>query len=217
VAPGATQVAVSAGGKSALIPVTVNARPVSLVRVTPASTSIFEGEATTLAAEALDAAGGTVAGRPAIWSTSNAAVATVTSTGDVTGVAPGTVNVTATIDGVAGAAIVTVQPVPVASLSLAPSTGSLIVGQSLQLTATPRDATGLALAGRAIAWTSSLPASLSVSSTGLVTALAAGTATITATSEGRSATARITAAPVPVAAITLTPSSATLAAGRTLQ
>ncbi len=217
VAPGATQVAASAGGKSIVIPVTVSARPVSLVRVTPASTAIIEGTSTALTAQALDAAGATVAGRPVLWATSDAAIATVTSTGVVSAVAPGTVTVSATIDGVVGTAIVTVQPVPVASLSLTPPTASLIVGDFVQLTATPRDASGAALSGRSIAWSSSAQSLVSVSSTGLVTALAVGTATITATSEGKSATARITASLVPVESITLSPASATIAAGRTVQ
>lgn len=217
VAPGVTQVAVSVGGKSAIIPVTVNARPVSLVRVTPASLVLIEGAATTLTAQALDAAGDTVPGRPVLWATSDAAVATVTSTGVVSTVAPGTANVTATIDGVVGTAILTVQPVPVASLTLTPPTASLIVGDFLQLTATPRDANGAALAGRSIAWSSSAPSLVSVSSTGVVTALAPGSATITASSEGKSATARVAASLVPVESITLSPGSTTIAAGRTVQ
>lgn len=217
VAPGATQVAVSVGGKSAIIPVTVNARPVSLVRITPASLVMVEGASTTLTAQALDAAGDTVSGRPVLWATSDAAVATVTSTGVVSTVAPGTANVTATIDGVVGTAILTVQPVPVASLTLTPPIASLIVGDFLQLTATPRDANGAALAGRSIAWSSSAPSLVSVSSTGVVTALAPGSATITASSEGKSATARIAASLVPVESITLSPGSTTIAAGRNVQ
>jgi uncharacterized protein YjdB len=217
VANGNTQVSVSAGGKSALIPVTVNPRPISLVRVTPSPLAVLSGATAQLTAQALDAGGSSVTGRPVIWATSSAAVATVTSTGLVTGVAAGTANVTATIDGVVGTSVVTVQPVPISSIVLAPATATVIVGQSLQLTATPRDSVGNALMGRALAWTSSSPTVASVSSTGLVTALSRGTATITVTSEGVGATARLTIALVPVDTITVSPATATLAAGRTLQ
>jgi trimeric autotransporter adhesin len=214
---GNTQVAVSAGGKSALIPVTVNPRPISLVRVTPSPLTLLAGASGQLTAQALDAGGSNVTGRPVIWATSSAAIATVTSTGLVTGVAAGTANLTATIDGVVGSSVVNVQPVPVASIILAPSSATVIVGQSLQLTATPRDSVGNALSGRPINWTSSNASIASVSSTGLVTALSRGTSTITASSERASATARLTIALVPVDTITVSPATATLAAGRTLQ
>lgn len=217
ISQGSTQIAVSAGGKSAIVPVTVNARPVSLVRVTPSTAAIFAGGAQQLTAEALDAGGATVTGRPVIWSTANAAIATVTSTGVVTGLVAGTVNISATIDGVAGASVVTVQPVPIASILLTPPTSSLIVGQSLQLAATPRDSNGTALAARALSWTSNSPTVASVSSTGLVTALSAGTATITAAAEGKSATSRITVSLVPVDTVSVTPRTTTLAAGQVQQ
>jgi len=217
VAAGGTQIAVSAGGKSAVVPVTVNARPVSLVRVTPSTMSIIAGATTQLTAEALDAGSEVVEGRPVIWATTNASIATVTSTGLVTGVTAGTTNITATIDGVVGSSVLTVQPVPVASVTLTPSTDALIVGQQLQLTATPRDAAGLPLSGRAVTWSSNAPANASVSSTGVVTALAQGAATITATSEGKSATSRITVSLVPIDTVTVTPRTANLPAGQTLQ
>ncbi|MBK9406471.1 MAG: Ig-like domain-containing protein [Gemmatimonadetes bacterium] len=217
VSQGGTQIAASAGGKSAILPVTVNARPVSLVRVTPSTATIVAGTTTALSAEALDAGGATVTGRPVIWATSNATIATVTSTGVVTGVAAGAANVTATVDGVAGASVVTVQPVPIASISLTPATGALILGQSLQLVATPRDAAGNALNGRSITWSSNAPTVASVSSTGLVTALATGAATITAASEGRSATSRLTVSLVPVDTVSVTPRTTTLAAGQVQQ
>lgn len=217
VSNGNTQVAVSAGGKSALIPVTVNPRPITLVRVTPSPLGLLAGATAQLTAEALDAGGSSVTGRPVIWATSSATIATVTSTGLVTGVAAGTANVTATIDGVVGTSVVNVQPVPIASIVLAPATATVIVGQALQLTATPRDSAGNALMGRAIAWTSSDPSIASVSSTGLVTALARGAATITASSEGVNATARLTVALVPVDTITVSPATSTLAAGRSVQ
>ena len=92
----------------------------------------------------------------------------------------------------------TVTTVPVASVTVSPATASIQVGQTVQLTATPRDASGNPLSGRAIAWASSAPGVATVSGTGLVTGVAAGSATITATSEGQSGTATVTVtAPLP--------------------
>ncbi len=80
----------------------------------------------------------------------------------------------------------------VASVALSQTAATLIRTAALQLTATPRDAGGNAVGGQAVVWTSSAPAIASVSATGLVTALANGTDTISASSGGRSATAVVT-------------------------
>ena len=81
---------------------------------------------------------------------------------------------------------------PVASVTVSPAAASIALGQTVQLTATPRDSQGNALAGRVVAWSTSDASVATVSGSGLVTAVAVGGATITATSEGKSAGAAIT-------------------------
>ena len=83
-------------------------------------------------------------------------------------------------------------PAAVASISVSPSTATLNAGATSQLTATTRDASNNVLTGRTITWVSANTAVATVSATGLVTAKAAGTAQVTATSEGKSASASIT-------------------------
>jgi hypothetical protein len=83
-------------------------------------------------------------------------------------------------------------PQNVATVGVSPSSATLIVQQTEQLTATARDAQGAALTGRTITWSSSASGVASVSTAGLVTAVAEGSATITATSEGKSGSATIT-------------------------
>ncbi len=92
----------------------------------------------------------------------------------------------------ADTSVVTVVAVPVASVTVTPPTPSVQVGQPVQLTATPRDASGNALNGRVVTWGMSDAAVATVNGNGLVTGVAAGTATITATSEGQSGTAAVT-------------------------
>lgn len=214
---GVTQVAASVGGKSALVAVTVSARPVTSVRVTPPTTTVVAGSTASLAAQGLDVGGTAVTGRPVLWSSSNASIATVSSTGVVTGVDAGTATITATIDGISGSAIVNVQPIPVASVVINPNTGSVIVGRTLQLIAAPLDANGGSLAGRVVTWSSSNASMASVSSTGLVTGVSAGRVTITATSEGKSGTSTITSTLAPVDTVTVTPAAPTIASGQTVQ
>lgn len=76
---------------------------------------------------------------------------------------------------------------PVEALDVAPGVATLLVGGVVQLTAEPRDARDAVLAGRAVAWTSSDTAVARVDArTGRIAAVRAGTATITATCEGKS-------------------------------
>src|SRR2546422_655211 len=81
---------------------------------------------------------------------------------------------------------------PVASVTLAPSSASLHVGDTVRLTATPWDSAGNILTARNIAWTSDSSAVATVTSSGLVRAVAAGSSTIRATSEGKTGTAAVT-------------------------
>jgi acid phosphatase len=93
----------------------------------------------------------------------------------------------------ASASVTVACAIPVATVTVSPASVSLQIGQSSQLTATPKDANGNPLTGRAITWSSSNTAIATVSGSGLVTGVAAGgPATITATSEGRSGSAAVT-------------------------
>ena len=85
--------------------------------------------------------------------------------------------------------------VPVSSVAVTPATATVQVGQTVQLTATAKDASGNVLPGRTVTWASSNTAVATVSGSGLVTGVAAGgPVTITATSEGQSGTAAVTVA-----------------------
>ena len=85
----------------------------------------------------------------------------------------------------------------VASVTIDTPAASVNVGETSQLVATVRDQAGTSLSGRAITWISSDIGVASVSATGLVTGVAVGSATITATSEGKSGSAVITVTPRP--------------------
>ncbi|MGH7546987.1 MAG: Ig-like domain-containing protein [Gemmatimonadales bacterium] len=89
------------------------------------------------------------------------------------------------------------SPEPVASVDVTPPSASVLEGQTVQLTAMPRDANGNPLSGRAVTWASGNPAVATVSASGLVTGVAAGSATITATSEGQNGTSLITVTTLP--------------------
>jgi len=83
-------------------------------------------------------------------------------------------------------------PAPVATVTVSPDNVTLVPQETRTLTATLRDAAGNALSGRTVAWSTSAGGVASVDGSGVVTAAAAGSATITATSEGRSGSSSIT-------------------------
>ena len=92
----------------------------------------------------------------------------------------------------------TTTPAVVATILLSQSSATLAPGAAVQLTATALDAGGAAISGSTISWSTSSATVATVTSTGLVTAVASGSATITATSGGKSAQATITET-IPVA------------------
>jgi len=190
---------------------------VASVTVTPATTNMSDGQTVQLTATAKDANGNPLTGRAMAWSSNNTSVATVSGSGLVTAVGAGSATITATSEGQSGTAAITVVRVPVASVTVAPASATVNEGQTLQLTATPKDANGNPLSGRAVAWSSSNTSVATVNGSGLVTVVVAGSATITATSEGQSGTAAITVAHVPVASVTVTPASASVSVGQTVQ
>lgn len=83
----------------------------------------------------------------------------------------------------------------VARVTITPATGTLEVGATSQLSAVAYDGSGAVLPGKSIAWSSSAGTVASVTSTGLVTGVSQGSATITATADGRRGTADITVVP----------------------
>ncbi len=187
--------------------------PVAAVTITPSSGSVIVGNALVLSAVARDASGGALTDRTITWTVSNAAVATVTVTGTLTAVSPGVVTVSAASEGRIGSATITVLPVPVASVIISPTTVSLVIGNTQQFSGTPRDAGGNVLSGRVVTWSVTQPQIATVNAAGFLTAVATGTVNVTATSEGQSATAVVTVTQVPVAALTVSPTTATMIIG----
>jgi alpha-tubulin suppressor-like RCC1 family protein len=120
-------------------------------------------------------------------------VATVDSAGRVRGVAPGLAVITASIDVASDSAAVTVLPA-VETIGVSPDVWSMVRGGSIQLTATLRDGEGglLDIEARPVRWESSKPGLVEVDTTGLATGVGAGTATVSAMREGRSAAVDVT-------------------------
>jgi uncharacterized protein YjdB len=105
----------------------------------------------------------------------------------------GTINVDAVFGSTSNVAAGTTAIAAVGSVTLSPATASVNVGSTVLLTATVKDVGGTVLLGRTVTWTTSNAAVATVSTGGLVTGVAAGTAAITGSSGGKSGTAAVTA------------------------
>ena len=202
VAPGSATITAQAGDQSAICTVTVEKRfiPVTSVTLDKATLELVEGDEATLVATVKpdDATDKTVT-----WSTSNAAVATV-SGGKVVAVAPGSATITAKAGEVSASCTVTVakKVIPVSGISLDNTSVPLKEGQEIQLTATvtPEDATD-----KTVTWSSDKINIATVDNTGKVKAVAEGTAVITAKAGDKTATCTITVSKnvIPVTSVTL--------------
>ena len=97
-------------------------------------------------------------------------------------------------------------PPAVASVTIEPTGPGLNTGQSVQLTATARAADGTAISGKQFTWATQNGAVASVSTTGFVIGLSAGTAVITASVDGRTGQVTVTVVdPSPVIITSVSP------------
>ena len=190
---------------------------VATVEITPSPAIVAVGASVLLTATPLDAGGNALTGRKVLWVSADPNFATVSGGGVVTGKFVGTVPIAASIEGKSATADVVVIPMPVALVRISPASRDLTVGQTAQLTAEVLDARGVVLPGRTVTWSSSAPNVVTVTSSGLVTALSPGNATITASSEGRSGTSSVRVELAPVARVEVTPADISIRVGQNAQ
>jgi uncharacterized protein YjdB len=185
-------------------------RGVARVVVRPESPSVGVDQTLELTATAYDQADNSLPDMVARWQVGDARVATVSTSGVVTGVSVGSTTVSATIDAVAGSTdlTVTAPTPPLASVTVEPAELQLAPGRMGRFAATLRDFDGNPFTGPTITWTTDAPAVANVDAGGVVTANGQGTATVTATVQGLSATATVTVDPLfTIVSLEITPAS----------
>jgi hypothetical protein len=160
------------------------ARIVSVTIATP-SVILSQAETQPVAVTIQDADGNTLQNVSGVtWESADNAVVSVTQAGQIRGVGlGGPVNVTVSVEGKSATTSVTVVP---ARIDITPGTGTLALGGSRQLSGLALDAEGNPISGAGlITWSSSNNAVATVSSTGLLTPVAAGATVISAAVAGR--------------------------------
>ncbi|MDO4335639.1 MAG: Ig-like domain-containing protein [Bacteroidales bacterium] len=210
---GKATITATAGGKSATCAVTVNATAAESVTLNYSVYSLKVTESVNLEATVLPAS---TTDKTITWTTSDASVATVDANGKVTGVKVGSATITATAkSGVSASCTINVVSTDAGTITLNKTEATLKATETVQLTATilPETTTD-----KTVKWTTSDAAIATVDANGKVTAVAVGTANITATAvSGISASCKITVVETPAATITLNKTSASLKATETLE
>ena len=125
------------------------------------------------------------------WESQHPEVATVSATGLLTGIAPGSTTITATVGTVRGTAAVTVLG-PIVSVTLIPTPPAIAVGDEAFWDLEARDAGGTLMARWDAAWRSDDPGIALALLHGGIIGVQPGTAEISATVEGVTGRARVT-------------------------
>lgn len=199
----------------------IPAASLTSVAVTPATASIAIGASQQFIATAVYSDGSARdVTTNAAWTSAAPAVANInTATGVAASLAAGTSVITATYDGKAGSATLTVVPANLVSLALTPALASLNVGNAVQYVAmgtfdnnTTRDITAVSR------FTSASPNVATIDeTTGMAHAKAPGAAVISATSNGLSASAVLNVQPAALMSLSVNPATSTLQIGATRQ
>ena len=151
-----------------------------------------------------------------MWSSSNTAVATVDTNGVVSGIAAGNVSISASVASVQGMTSLTIIPKKeLVSINISSPNMTVFLNESLQLalTATYNDQTTRNVAAEA-QWSTDMPSIVSVDSTGKVSALALGQATISASYDGKTATFSVSVTDGPtVTSLMVSPTTLNLSIG----
>ena len=180
--------------------------PVSAVDVTAPSPTLLVGAQMKLVATPR-ARGGEPLQRTVAWSSTNEGIATVSATGVVTAVAPGSVSIVAASGSRTGIVPIVVTPVPVTPVAevrlSVDDEVQLDWNGTVQLSAVPLDAQGNELPARGVWWLSSNTGIATISATGVVQAVGPGIGMITAVIDGQPATVGVRVKQAPVESVVL--------------
>jgi trimeric autotransporter adhesin len=223
---GTANVTAAFSGVTGMTLLTVSSATLQSIAVTPKSSLVVPASNEQLNATGTFTDGSTqVLNQNVTWSetdTSGSNVATVGTTGIVTGQSAGTANVTAKSGSISGSASLAVEGSALKSIQV--SSQSTSVPETIQL---PFTATGLFADSNkldltsVVTWTSSAPAVATVSnapnSDGVATGVAMGSTTIAASFQGQSDSANLTVTNATLVSITVTPANPSISLGSTQQ
>ncbi len=217
VAAGTSLITATAGSISGNTTLTVTAAALSSIAVTPVNPSVANGLSKQFLATGTYTDGtSTDITTDVTWSSGTIGVATVSSVGLATGIAPGTSLITASWQSKTGSTTLTVTAATLSSIAVTPVNPSVVNGLSRQFlaTGTYTDGTSTDIT-TVVTWSSGTIGVATVVSGGLATGMSAGTSVITATLDTIAGNTTLTVTAATLASITVTPVNPSVVAGLT--
>ena len=227
ISAGSTTISATWQGVSGTALITVSSATITSIVIAPAQPQVAAGVPVRFSAAAIlsDQTSQDVTSQ-ATWTSSDAGIAAISDSFPGKGIcqtlAPGSAVISATFGGTSGSTTITVSPATLSTIQVTPFAPRIPVGYR-----TPMQATGLYTDNSTqdltflATWSSSAPATAAVSDSngtkGLLSPLAAGTATITASFQGMSGTDVVTVTNATLQSIAVNPATVTLAVQQTQQ
>jgi len=187
------------------------------ISVAPATLTLPVNGASSIVGTAFDCSGNSIRNKKISYSSSNTAVATVTTEGNVIAVSVGGASISAVANGKSASVQVTVTPEAAANVTITPSTLTLRRTNTRQLTATARNSQNIVITGRTFRWGSSNSSIVSVDQNGMLTALTPGTVVINAEADQTSGNATVTVTEIPIGSCSLAPANSRLTVSQNVQ
>ena len=179
-------------GEDGAEPTAPEAPRATTVEVSPATAELAAlGATVQLSAAVRDQNGQAMAGASVSWSSGDTLAATVDASGLVTAVGNGTATITATSGSASGSGAVMVDQAT-SAVVVSPAEDTVVLGDTLRLTAEAFDANGHRIGGAVLSWSSSDAGVAQVDESGLVRGVAEGTVRVTAAAGDASGVAGIT-------------------------
>ena len=157
------------------------------IEIAPKTAAVEIGQAVTFQATYFDTLGDEASETVFQWRSLSPALVTIDENGLATGRQAGQAMVVALAEGIQSApALLTVvaDANQVAQIVVAPDSGVLRIGETLQFTATALNLSGNEIFGKSFSWRSSDSEIVTITDTGLATAIATGNAEVVATTDG---------------------------------
>jgi hypothetical protein len=186
---------------------------IATVEVKASANEAEVGQQVKLTAVAKDAAGKVINEQPSAYFAGPFDIAAADDSGNVKLFGPGEVTAGALFGRTPGFITITVKPATIKTVEIKSITTPLVVGSTVQLEATTRIFNGDPRTGVAISWATDKPAVATVDAGGVVTGVAPGKATITATSGAASGTTTITVVKSTLRGLMIEPRSTTARTG----
>jgi len=219
VTKGQATIVASVDGKVATATVFVTDASVNSVSLTAAVPSpFFVGQTVQALASPRDINNNVLSAYSVTWTSSNTAVATVSSTGLITAVSAGSTTITATSSGKSASLVVNTSLVPVSTITVS-SAKPAQIGRNIQLSSVLKSTNGVTLTAdqRIFGWASTDTTVATVSSTGVLTGVSAGTAVVTCVVEGKVGLLNVNVSEVGISYLIVTPDSTDIKVGATRQ